>query len=347
MRWVSDPAYGRRRQGVVRALRGRAHRRRGSTPELTTELIRLGSRTSSGQPTTSGRCSGRSSASAIQLDQNAASCYRTGVRNSRRSRPSLELAPRRGLRLPRLPGLRPARGGWRRSRRSSSSRARASACSATKADSRFAEPVPISRAWTRGDARAGDRRAGADHQQDERRVHRCTGALTHGLHRREEARRVTARSTGEHRFIGLFTSKAYAEPAGVDPDPAPKLEGDPGRDLEVQEGSHDYKEIITIFDSTAAGGALPLVGGGGGRGRPDRPDGVRRRARCGSRSGRTRCSRGTSVMVILPQRTLFSARGTARHRASALVERFDGEVLNYHLSLGEGRSGAAALLPGR
>src|SRR5690606_15371512 len=53
---------------------------------------------------------------------------------------------------------------------------------------------------------------------------------------------------GERRFLGLFTSKAYAENAETIPILRTKLE-------EVLEasgampGSHDFKEIITIFNS--------------------------------------------------------------------------------------------------
>ena len=53
---------------------------------------------------------------------------------------------------------------------------------------------------------------------------------------------------GEHRFIGLFTSQAYAEAAERIPILREKLQ----RILEdagVSEGSHDYKEIYTIFNS--------------------------------------------------------------------------------------------------
>jgi glutamate dehydrogenase len=49
-------------------------------------------------------------------------------------------------------------------------------------------------------------------QQDQRRVAPCT-ARAHGLHRGQEARRGRATWCGEHRFIGLFTSRAYGEDA--------------------------------------------------------------------------------------------------------------------------------------
>jgi glutamate dehydrogenase len=56
------------------------------------------------------------------------------------------------------------------------------------------------------------------------------------------------RAVGEHRFVGLFTSRAYAEDAEEIPILRDKLR----QILEsagVVAGSHDYKEYITIFDS--------------------------------------------------------------------------------------------------
>ncbi len=53
---------------------------------------------------------------------------------------------------------------------------------------------------------------------------------------------------GEHRFLGLFTSKAFSE----DAEDIPILREKLAWVLEqsgVREGSHDYKEIITIFNS--------------------------------------------------------------------------------------------------
>ena len=56
------------------------------------------------------------------------------------------------------------------------------------------------------------------------------------------------RVVGERRFLGLFTSKAYAEHADVIPILRDKLEAILGRSG-APPGSHDYKEIITIFNS--------------------------------------------------------------------------------------------------
>ncbi|MCG6986849.1 MAG: NAD-glutamate dehydrogenase [Gemmatimonadetes bacterium] len=137
---------------------------------------------------------------------------------------------------------------------------------------------------------------------------------------------------GEHRFLGLFTSKAYAEDAEHIPILRHKLHqilDEAG----VREGSHDYKEIITIFNSlpkeelflTSAAeiGAdiLTVLNS-------YNTSGVRVSLR------EDPLHRGVSVMVILPK-DRFS--GDARQAIErALVSAFDGAVLNYHLSLGSG-----------
>ncbi len=63
-------------------------------------------------------------------------------------------------------------------------------------------------------------------------------------------RRVSAdgRIVGEARMVGLFTSKAYTEPAGKTPLLHRKL--DQILDAEdLFEGSHDYKAVVSIFES--------------------------------------------------------------------------------------------------
>jgi glutamate dehydrogenase len=137
---------------------------------------------------------------------------------------------------------------------------------------------------------------------------------------------------GEHRFLGLFTSKAYSEDAENIPILRHKLHqilDDAG----VREGSHDYKEIITIFNS------LPkeelFVTSAGEVGSDIRTvltsyntAGVRVTVR------EDPLRRGVSVMVIVPK-DKFS--GDARRAIeAALVGAFDGQVLNYHLALGSG-----------
>jgi glutamate dehydrogenase len=140
------------------------------------------------------------------------------------------------------------------------------------------------------------------------------------------------RIVGERRFIGLFTSEAYSEKADRIPILREKLD----RILEesgVQAGSHDYKEIHTIFNT------LPkeelFLSSAEEIGADVRTvlttfhtDDVRVTLR------RDPLARGVSVMVILAKEK-FS--GAVRKRIEeALVKALDGEVLNYHLALGEG-----------
>jgi glutamate dehydrogenase len=142
----------------------------------------------------------------------------------------------------------------------------------------------------------------------------------------------SGRAVGEHRFLGLFTSKAYAEAAENTPILRRKL----ARVLEaagVRRGSHDYKAIITIFNSLPRaelfGSSIEEIG-------EDvqtiltsySTDDVRVSLR------EDPLARGLSVMVILP-RERFS--GDVRKSIElTLVEAFAGEVLSYHLVLGEG-----------
>jgi glutamate dehydrogenase len=142
----------------------------------------------------------------------------------------------------------------------------------------------------------------------------------------------TGAVVGERRFIGLFTSEAYSEKA----DRIPILRRKLDRILEesgVQAGSHDYKEIHTIFNtlpkeelfltSTEEIGAdvrtvLTTFD----------TDEVRVTIR------RDPLLRGISVMVILAKEK-FSGE-VRKQIEEAFVELLNGEVLNYHLALGEG-----------
>jgi len=137
---------------------------------------------------------------------------------------------------------------------------------------------------------------------------------------------------GEHRFIGLFTSRAYQEAAEKIPILREKLR----KIIEqagAKEGSHDYKEIHTIFNSLPKeelfltsseriGADIQVVL------TTYQAEGVRVTLRVDP------LQRGGSVMVILPK-DKFS--GDARKAIEEmLVERLKAEVLNYRLALGEG-----------
>ncbi|MEM7416435.1 MAG: NAD-glutamate dehydrogenase domain-containing protein [Gemmatimonadota bacterium] len=196
-------------------------------------------------------------------------------------------------------------------------------------ESRFAAPVPLSQMSTamRELAMHGPVLI-VNKTNAESTVHRRARMDYVGVKKLSPAGEVI----GEHRFIGLFTSKAYAESAAA----IPLLRNKLAQILEasgVPEGSHDYKEIITIFDSLPKE-QLFL----------DSPEEIGQdvRAVLGSYgAGQVRVTfredplrRGLSVMVILP-RDRFS--GAVRKAIeAALIEAYDGEVLNYHLAMGEG-----------
>lgn len=196
-------------------------------------------------------------------------------------------------------------------------------------NSRFAAPVPVSKLEPAMRALALEGPTLIINKTNaESTVHRRARMDYVGIKKLGEDGSVA----GEHRFIGLFTSKAFAEPSGGIPILRRKL----AHILQasgVREGSHDYKEIITIFDSlpkeqlfldsaeeVASDVTAVLTSYGASDVRVTlREDPLRR---------------GVSVMVILP-RERFS--GSVRKSIErALVEAFEGMVLNYHLSLGAG-----------
>ncbi len=140
------------------------------------------------------------------------------------------------------------------------------------------------------------------------------------------------RIVGERRFVGLFTSRAFGEQAERIPILREKLQTILDR-AAVAEGSHDYKEINTIFNSMPKEELFLTSAEEIGRDIQTvlttyHSEGVRVTLR------NDPLRRGVSVMVILPKER-FSAE--ARRRiAEALTETFQGEVLNYHLALGAG-----------
>jgi glutamate dehydrogenase len=137
------------------------------------------------------------------------------------------------------------------------------------------------------------------------------------------------RVVGEHRFLGLFTSKAYAEHAESIPILRRKLSqilSSSG----TRPGSHDYKEMITIFNSMPkeelfqasvaeleqeVQTILALLFSDEVR-VILRPDNLRE---------------GASVMVILP-RGKFSGE-VRRAIQEAISRRLGGEVVHYYLAM--------------
>ncbi|HEY7401090.1 MAG TPA: NAD-glutamate dehydrogenase [Actinomycetota bacterium] len=146
-------------------------------------------------------------------------------------------------------------------------------------------------------------------------------------------RRVNAEGeiVGEARLIGLFTSKAYMEPAAKTPLLQRKLEQVLAAE-DLIPGGHDYKSAIALFESFPKDelfqappqelrrlivGLLQL----------ERHGGMRVLIR------RDLYGRSVSVVVALP-RDRFNAE--LRKKLQALfLERFHGSTVDYHLSLDE------------
>ena len=136
---------------------------------------------------------------------------------------------------------------------------------------------------------------------------------------------------GEARLIGLFTSKAYMEPAAKTPLLHRKLEQLIAAE-DLIPGSHDYKAVIALFESfpkdelfqASADELRRLVAG---LLQLEKHGGIRVLIR------RDLYGRNVSIVVALP-RDRFNAE--LRKRLQALfLERFDGTTIDYHLSLGE------------
>ena len=137
---------------------------------------------------------------------------------------------------------------------------------------------------------------------------------------------------GEHRFLGLFTSRAYSEPAEDIPILRLKLQSI--LDLAgASEGSHDYKEIITIFSS------LPkeeLFLASSAEIAKDVQTILTRynTSEVFVSVRRDSLARGVSIMAVLP-RTRFSG-AFRRQFEGVLTSRYQAEILNYHLAMGGG-----------
>ena len=196
-------------------------------------------------------------------------------------------------------------------------------------DSRFAEPIPISALdpGMRALALSGPALI-INKTNAESTVHRRARMDYIGVKKLGEDGAVI----GEHRFIGLLTSKAYAEAAENIPILRHKL----AAVLEAagaREGSHDYKEIITIFNSLPKEDLFFSSA---------EEVGEDVKTILMSYSGtevrvtvrQDPLHRGLSVMVIIPRDVFSGAVRKAIERA--LVQSYQGEVLSYHLALGEG-----------
>jgi glutamate dehydrogenase len=141
------------------------------------------------------------------------------------------------------------------------------------------------------------------------------------------------RVVGESRLVGLFTSKAYTEPASR----TPVLHGKLRQILEAEdlfEGSHDYKAVVALFESFPKDELFAASA--------DELRASIMELLALQETGRVRLfvrrdlfGRSISLVVALP-RERFSA--ALRQRLQRLfVDRFHGSTVDYHLSLGESR----------
>jgi glutamate dehydrogenase len=139
------------------------------------------------------------------------------------------------------------------------------------------------------------------------------------------------RVVGESRLVGLFTTKAYTEPASR----TPVLQGKLRHMLEAEdlfEGSHDYKSVVSIFESFPKDELFAAS-----------TDELRRTimallamqetGNVALFARRDAFGRSISLVVALP-RERFSAQ--LRQRLEELfLRRFRGSTVDYHVSLGE------------
>jgi glutamate dehydrogenase len=139
---------------------------------------------------------------------------------------------------------------------------------------------------------------------------------------------------GEARLIGLFTSKAYMEPAAKTPLLHHKLEQILAAE-DLIPGSHDYKEVVELFESfpkdelfQASTEELRLLVVG--LLQLEKHGGIRVLVR------RDLYGRSVSVVVALP-RDRFNA-ALRKRLQQYFLEQFRGSTVDYHLSLGETES---------
>jgi glutamate dehydrogenase len=142
------------------------------------------------------------------------------------------------------------------------------------------------------------------------------------------------RVVGESRLIGLFTSKAYMDPATETPLLHHKLQQIITWE-DLIPGSHDYKEAVEVFESfpkdelfqASAEELRQLVVG---LLQLEKHGGIRVLVR------RDIDSRSVSIVVALP-RDRFNAE-LRKNLQSLFMARFNGSTVDYHLSLGETES---------
>jgi glutamate dehydrogenase len=161
-------------------------------------------------------------------------------------------------------------------------------------------------------------------------VHRRARMDYIGVRKVDDAGRIV----GESRLIGLFTSKAYMEPATKTPLLHHKLQQIITAE-DLIPGSHDYKQAVELFESfpkdelfqASAEELRQLVVG---LLQLEKHGGIRVLVR------RDIDSRSVSIVVALP-RDRFNAE-LRKNLQTLFMARFNGSTVDYHLSLGETES---------
>ena len=159
------------------------------------------------------------------------------------------------------------------------------------------------------------------------------------VHRRAALDDVTIRRTGARgetsgfdRFIGLFTSRAYAEEAQHVPVLRAKLE-ELLEGERVEPGTHDYKELIAVFNSFPKEELF--------RARTAELRSQLRMVLEAKTEGEIRLSvntdsvRGNVIALVIMPREHFSADVRVAIQ-NALAARLGGKLIYYYLALGEG-----------
>ncbi|HSJ24092.1 MAG TPA: NAD-glutamate dehydrogenase [Longimicrobiales bacterium] len=198
-----------------------------------------------------------------------------------------------------------------------------------ESQSGYVQPVPLQELRPELRERvSADRLLIINKTNAESRVHRRVRMDYVGIKLYDEQGRIA----GERRFVGLFTSRAYAE----DAERIPILRRKLAAILESAgwvPGSHDYKEAVTIFNSMPKEELFLATAEEIGRQietiltRYDTQQ-VKVTLR------RDAFGRGVSIMVVLP-RERYSGRARRALQAEFL-RHYQGTLLNFHLVLGGG-----------
>jgi glutamate dehydrogenase len=164
--------------------------------------------------------------------------------------------------------------------------------------------------------------------QEESTVHRRVRMDSIGVKKLD----ASGEATGERRFVGLFTSRAYSEDAERIPMLRQKLQNILEQGGWLPE-SHDYKEAISIYNSMPKEELFIAPVKEIGR----EIEAILTRYHTQEvkvTMRRDQLERGVSIMVIMPKER-YSGRARRALQAE-LVRQYEGTLLNYHLVMGGG-----------